>query len=556
MQLPNSVISPFKVSLLVATVLALTACGGGNKTADGTKATPDTKPSSGKKTLVYCSEGSPEGFDPAQFTSGTTFDATSYPIFNMLAEFKNGETSVQPALATSWDVSPDGKTYTFHLRDGVKFGKTDYFTPTRDFNADDVVFTFSRLTKKDFPFNKSYPAEFPYASDMGLPDNILDVKKIDDKTVEFKLKDVDAAFIQNIAMPFTAIQSAEYAAQLEKAGKASELNNKPVGTGAFIFKDYQKDTQIRYAKNPDYWDKDKVKLDNLIFVITKDSSVRLQKIQAGECHVSAFPKTAEVEAAKKDTAKVKVLEKPGFNLGYLAYNTTHKPLDKLEVRQALDMAINKDAILQAVYQGAGTKANAPMPPTQWGYNDKLTDAPYDPAKAKELLKAAGVAEGTEISLWAMPVQRPYNPNAKLMAEMIQADWAKIGIKGKITSYEWGEYLKRAKNSEDDTILVGWTGDNGDPDNWLGVNLSCKSVNGNNYAKWCNKDFDKLVNDAVKTTDQNKRTEMYLQAQEIFKKELPWTTIAHSVQTVFTNPKVDGFQVSPFGAMDFKAVDLK
>lgn len=543
-----------KYTAIMACIIGLAACGG-KSSGSGEKAAAGGASADGKKTLVYCSESSPEGFDPAQYTGGNTFDATTYTVFNTLAQFKRGETSVEPGLAESWDVSPDGKTYTFHLRKGVKFGTTEYFKPTRDFNADDVIFSFSRMVNKEFPFNKAYPAEFPYASDMALPDNVTSITKVDDNTVKFVLKDVDAAFVQNIAMPFAVIHSAEYAAQLEKAGKASDLNVFPVGTGPFVFKSYQKDSQIRYVKNPEYWNKDDVKIDNLVFAITKDSSVRAQKVQAGECNVSAYPKVAEIEAAKK-SGKVTVMDQPGFNLGYLGYNVEKGPLGKLEVRQALDMAINKDAILQAVYQGAGTKATNPMPPTQWSYNDQLKDAPYDVEKAKELLKKAGVLENYELNLWAMPVQRPYNPNAKLMAEMVQADWAKVGVKAKIVSYEWGEYLKRAKTGEQDAIIVGWTGDNGDPDNWLGVNLSCKAINGNNYARWCNKEFDKLVTDAVKTTDKAKRTEMYMKAQEIFKRELPWTTMAHSVVTVFTTPNVSNFKISPFGSMIFQGVEVK
>ena len=543
-----------KYTAIMACIIGLAACGG-KSSGSGEKAAAGGASAEGKKTLVYCSESSPEGFDPAQYTGGNTFDATTYTVFNTLAQFKRGETSVEPGLAESWDVSPDGKAYTFHLRKGVKFGTTEYFKPTRDLNADDVIFSFSRMINKEFPFNKAYPAEFPYASDMALPDNITAITKVDDNTVKFQLKDVDAAFIQNIAMPFAVIHSAEYAAQLEKAGKASDLNVFPVGTGPFVFKSYQKDSQIRYVKNPDYWNKDDVKIDNLVFAITKDSSVRAQKVQAGECNVSAYPKVAEIEAAKK-SGKVTVMDQPGFNVGYLGYNVEKGPLGKLEVRQALDMAINKDAILQAVYQGAGTKATNPMPPTQWSYNDQLKDAPYDVEKAKELLKKAGVPENYELNLWAMPVQRPYNPNAKLMAEMVQADWAKVGVKAKIVSYEWGEYLKRAKTGEQDAIIVGWTGDNGDPDNWLGVNLSCKAINGNNYARWCNKEFDKLVTDAVKTTDKAKRTEMYMKAQEIFKREVPWTTMAHSVVTVFTTPNVSNFKISPFGSMNFQGVEIK
>ncbi|WP_049244895.1 ABC transporter substrate-binding protein, partial [Pseudomonas aeruginosa] len=246
----------------------------------------------------------------------------------------------------------------------------------------------------------------------------------------------------------------------------------------------------------------------------------------GECQITLNPRPADLDALKKDP-NLNLPSQAGFNLGYIAYNVTHKPFDKLEVRQALDMAVNKKAIIDAVYQGAGQLASNGMPPTQWSYDETIKDAPYDPAKARELLKKAGVAEGTEITLWAMPVQRPYNPNAKLMAEMLQNDWAKIGIKAKIVTYEWGEYIKRAKGGEHDAMLIGWSGDNGDPDNWLGTLYGCDAVDGNNFSKWCDAGYDKLVKDAKRTTDQGKRTELYKQAQHILKEQVPITPIAHS-----------------------------
>src|SRR5690606_4607650 len=218
-----------------------------------------------------------------------------------------------------------------------------------------------------------------------------------------------------------------------KAGKAADINQKPVGTGPFVFSRYQKDAVIRYKGNKDYWKPDDVKIDNLIFAINTDSSVRMQKLKAGECHVTLFPRPADIESLQKDP-KLQMPEQAGFNVGYIAYNVTHPPFDKLEVRQALDMAVNKQAILDAVYQNAGQLAVNGMPPTQWSYNEEIKDPAFDPEKAKELLNAAGVKEGTEITLWAVPVQRPYNPNAKQIAEMLQADWAKIGIKARIVSY--------------------------------------------------------------------------------------------------------------------------
>ncbi|HCK5047712.1 TPA: ABC transporter substrate-binding protein [Pseudomonas aeruginosa] len=502
--------------------------------------------------LVFCSEGSPAGFDPAQYTTGTDYDATSVTLFNRLVQFERGGTRAIPALAESWDIGDDGKTYTFHLRKGVKFHSTDYFKPTREFNADDVLFTFERMLDKDHPFRKAYPTEFPYFTDMGLDKNIARVEKLDEHTVKFTLNEVDAAFIQNLAMDVASIQSAEYAGQLLEAGKPQQINQKPIGTGPFILSRYQKDAQIRFKGNKDYWKPEDVKIDNLIFSINTDAAVRAQKLKAGECQITLNPRPADLKALQ-EAANLKVPSQPGFNLGYIAYNVTHKPFDQLEVRQALDMAVNKQAIIDAVYQGAGQLAVNGMPPTQWSYDETIKDAPFDPAKARELLKKAGVTEGTEITLWAMPVQRPYNPNAKLMAEMLQNDWAKIGIKAKIVTYEWGEYIKRAKGGEHDAMLFGWTGDNGDPDNWLATLYGCDSINGNNVSKWCDAAYDKLVKAAKQVSDQDKRSELYKQAQHILKEQVPITPIAHSTVYQPMNKSVHDFKISPFSRNAFYGV---
>ncbi|MCY1226271.1 Periplasmic dipeptide transport protein [compost metagenome] len=415
-----------------------------------------------------------------------------------------------------------------------------------------MVFTFQRMLDKNHPFRKAYPSEFPYFTDMGLDKNIARVEKLDDMTVAFTLNEVDAAFIQNLSMNFAAIQSAEYADQLLKAGKAADINLKPIGTGPFVLKRYQKDAQIRFTGNKDYWKPEDVKIDNLIFAINTDASVRAQKLKAGECQITLNPRPADIEALKKDP-NLQVPSEPGFNLGYIAYNVTRAPFDKLEVRQALDMAVNKKAIIDAVYQGAGQLAVNAMPPTQWSYDETIKDREFNPDKARELLKAAGVAEGTEITLWAMPVQRPYNPNAKLMAEMLQADWAKVGIKARIVSYEWGEYIKRAHAGEHDAMLIGWTGDNGDPDNWLGTLYGCDSVDGNNFSKWCDASYDKLVKAAKATTDVEKRTELYKQAQHVLQQQVPITPIAHSTVYQPMRASVKDFLISPFGRNSFYGV---
>ena len=503
--------------------------------------------------LVFCSEGSPAGFDTAQYTSATDNDAAE-PIYNRLVEFERGGTAVHPALATRWEVSDDGLRYIFHLREGVKFHSNKAFKPGRDFNADDVLFTFNRMLDKDHPFRRAYPTEFPYFISMGLDKNIARVEKTSPLTVVFTLNTVDAAFIQNLAMSFASILSAEYADTLLATGRASDINQQPIGTGAFVFQRYQKDSQIRYKGNKDYWAPEQVKLDNLVFSINVDPSVRIQKLRRNECQVTLHPRPADLPALKADS-KLQVLQQPGFNLGYIAYNTQHPPFNRLEVRQAMDMAVNKKAIIQAVYQDSGQLAVNAMPPTQWSYDESLKDAPYDPEKARQLLQQAGGKPGTEVTLWAMPVQRPYNPNAKLMAEMLQADWNKLGFKVRIVSYEWGEYLKRMKSGEHDIALIGWTGDNGDPDNWLGTLYSCDAIGSNNYSLWCDPQYDSLVKQAKQVTDQAQRSALYQQAQQRLKQQVPITPVAHSTVNQPLSVKVSGFKVSPFGRNDFSGVSV-
>ena len=373
-------------------------------------------------------------------------------------------------------------------------------------------------------------------------------------TLRFTLKTADAAFLANLAMSFASIHSAEYADQLLKAGTANDLNTKPVGTGPFVFRRYDKDAQIRYAAFENHW-RGKAQIDNLVFSITKDSAVRVQKLKAGECQISSYPKPAEVEVLKKE-ANIKLLQQNGLNVGYLSLNVTHKPFDNADVRRAINMAINKKSLVDAVYQGAGEVAVNPIPPTMWSYNKRVKDYAYDPEGAKALLAKAGFPNGFETKLWALPVQRPYNPNGQQSAELVQADLAKIGIKTQIVKYEWAEYLKRAKAGESDIGMFGWTGDNGDPDNFLATLLGCSAVGGSNYAQWCDKEYDTIVTQAKQTSNLAERTKLYEKAQEVFKREAPWVTMAHSVVVQPMAKNVEGYKMSPFGLVQFYGVSVK
>ena len=436
----------------------------------------------------------------------------------------------------------------------MKVHKTKNFTPTRDFNADDVIFSFHRQWKKDHPYHQVSGGAYEYFNGMSMPDLLKAVEKVDDYTVKFVLNRPEAPMIANLAMDFASIFSAEYADKMLAAGTPENVDLEPVGTGPFILVDYQKDSIIRYVAHPDYWD-GKAAIDKLVFAITPDPSVRYAKLKAGECHVMPYPNPADLAQMAEDP-DINLLEQEGLNVGYLAFNTEKKPFDNAKVRVALNYAINKQAIIDAVFQKAGKIAKNPIPPTIWSYNEATKDYPYDPEKAKAMLAEAGFPNGFETDIWAMPVQRPYNPNARRMAEVIQADWAKVGVNAKIVTYEWGEYLKRSKDGEHQTVLLGWTGDNGDPDNFLAVLLGCDAVGGANRARWCYKPFEDLIQKAKVVSDAAERTKLYEQAQLVFKEQAPWVTIAHSIVYMPVRKEVMDYKIDPFGGHIFYGVDIK
>jgi dipeptide transport system substrate-binding protein len=507
------------------------------------------------KTLVYCSEGSPENFTPAMNTTGTSLDAAR-PVYDKLVEFTPGTTQTQPGLSEKTEVSTDGLTLTFHLRKGVKFHSgVNGFTPTREFNADDVLWSFDRQSNKENPWNKVSGGSFDYFSDMGMPDLIASLTKSDDYTVVMTLKQPNAPILANLAMDFATIHSAEYADFLMKKGTPEQFDQIPVGTGPFSFVDYQKDAVIRFKANPD-WFGGKPKIDDLVYAITPDASARYAKLQAGECQIMIAPNPADLPAMMKDES-VNLIQQAGLNIGYMAMNAQKPPFDKPEVRMAIAMAIDRASILKEVYQGAGQQAKNPIPPTMWSYDADAKDIPYDPAAAKAALEKAGVTD-LKTDLWWMPVQRPYNPNAKRMAEMMQADLEKVGIHATLVSYEWGEYRKRAQAGEHQMALLGWTGDNGDPDNFLAVLLGCGKdgkPNGQNITKWCDAKFQEDVSKALILTDQAERTKLYVDAQRIVNAQVPWLNIAHSTVFEPISKKVSGYKASPLGSHEFQNVDI-
>jgi dipeptide transport system substrate-binding protein len=506
------------------------------------------------KQLVFCSEASPAHFDPGPTTGGNDFDASSRTIYSRLVEFEHGGTAVLPGLAESWEVSEDGLTYTFKLRAGVKFQTTDYFTPTRELNADDVIFSLERQWKEDNPFYTYLEGlSWDYFVGMDMPKFLASLEKVDDLTVKMTLTEPNAPMIANLGMDFASIVSKEYADQVLASGNLADFANKPIGTGPFQFVDYQTDAVIRYKAFPDYY-AGKVALDDLIFAITTDPAVRAQKLKAGECDIASYPAPADLADLQADS-NLSVMEQEGLNIGYLSYNTTVAPMDNVTVRKALSMAINKKAIIDAVYQGAGQDAKNLIPPSMWSYNEATPADVYDPEAAKKMLADAGVSNIT-LDLWAMPVSRPYNPNAQRVAELIQADWAAVGVTANIVTDEWTTYRERGKQKDrPGAFQIGWTGDNGDPDNFFATLFSCSAIGVSNYSAWCNEDFEKAIQDAKKVSDQAERTALYTKAQEIFKAEEPALTLAHSKVFMPMNKKVLGYTMDPLGIHRFDNVDV-
>ena len=496
---------------------------------------------SAQSTLRFCAAGSPKTWDPMATDSG--IDHTAHlPIFGTLVETRRGTDQLVPGLATGWSLSPDGLAYSFQLRRGVAWQTTPDFKPTREFDADDVVFTFGRLLGRDSAFAKALPGMSPYVASFGWEKLIRKVEKLSPQEVRITLAERDASFLSALSFAFTMIQSAEYGAQLLKAGTPQRIVQAPVGTGPFQLKSFRADSLIRYVKHPGWWRAaERPRADQLVYAITPDANVRAQRLKRDECDIAAPVGPADLAELRKDPA-IKLATAPGLNVAVLAYNTRRPALAKPAVRQALDMAIDKAAILRTVYGGAGVLANSPMPAANWAHDATLKAAPHDPAKARALLNKAGVLP-LNITLWAMPVVRNYNPNGQLMAQMIQADWAKVGVKARIVTYEWGEYLRRIDAGEHDAALSGWNGDP-EPANTAGQ-LGCGAASG---TFWCNPAYDKLLVEARQAPKQEERKALYARAQRIAMEQLPWSPIAYGALAVPERAAVKGFVLELDGSI--------
>lgn len=534
----------FALMLLLVLSTALAACNSDSsdvkKEDDDSKGSTET--STTNKTLVFGRGGDSTSLDPSRVTEGESFKVT-VNLYETLLNFGEQNTTVQPGLAKEWNASEDGLTYTFKLQEGVKFHDGT------DFNAEAVVKNFERWANGDAD-------KFPYYSSMfgGFkddPERVIESVTADgDDTVVIKLTRPQAPFLKNIAMSMFAIASPT---AFEKGDDQFERN--PVGTGPFKFVDWKPNETITIEKFEDYWQEGLPKLDRVIFQSIPDNSARLNALMSGQIDLADGINPSDGVKIEND-ANLQLFERPSMNIGYLGMTVTRPPFDKKEVRQAMNYAIDKQTIIDTFFEGRADVAKNPMPPSISGYNDEIEGYEYNPEKAKELLAEAGLADGFEMELWAMPVPRPYMPDGAKVAEVIQKNLADVGIKANIVSYEWATYLDKASKGEADAFMLGWTGDNGDADNFIYVLLDEDNIGSNNYTYYKNDELHALLIEAQTEVDEDKRNELYKQAQEIIHEEAPWVPLAHSTPLLGGSTDLTGFLPHPTGSDLLSNVEFK
>ena len=294
--------------------------------------------------------------------------------------------------------------------------------------------------------------------------------------------------------------------------------------------------------------------------------MRLAELQAGNLHVMEFPNPDEIPLIQGDP-QLALLMQPSLNTGYVAMNMEKPPFDNLKVRLAINHAINKAEIIESLYRGLAIPAKNPIPPTLWSYDHSIEDYAYDPELAKQLLAEAGYPDGFEITLWALPVPRPYIPDGMAMAIAIQSDLQNVGINTNIVTYDWATYLERTANGEHDMAMLGWIADVADPDNFLYTLLSIPSAEkpAYNISFYRNEELQQILERARMTTDQDiseaeslgirgggritdrdVRIALYQQAQAIVHRDAPWVSLAHAQRILVINRDVKNLKLSPLG----------
>lgn len=516
----------------IVKITAVCAAMGLSLSACATSGDPDGSTNgegSGKDTLIYARAADSDYLDPALSTSGETARVSGNVVETLVNfDFDGSELKVtDTGLAKSWEASDDGTAYTFELQQGVDFQDG---TP---FDAEAVVYNFERWKKGsgEFPF---YPAEFGGYGDDG---NITEINAVDEHSVEFLLEEPDALFPNSLAVTSFAISS-------PKAIEAGTNNDHPVGTGAFEFVNWKPNDSITLKKNENYWKDGYPKLDQIVFKVITDPSARVTALSTGEVDLVSDLNPVDIGQIEDD---FNVMYRPPLNVGFLGMTVTRAPFDNVKVRQAMNHAVDQQALVKSFFYGKAEIATNPYPSTMEGYNDQVQPYAYDPDKAKSLLAEAGFDKGFEMDLWAMPVSRPYMPNGQKVAEMIQAQLGEVGIKANIVSYDWATYVEKVEAGEADAFLLGGTSSNGTASGILDFQFKSNALGDSNYIRYKNPKLDDILNQVQGAVDPDDRVALLEQAQQIIHDEALWVPLVHSTPALASVEDLVGVNPLPTGS---------
>ena len=525
--------------------------------------------------LIYCTNATGFSFNPQTADAGTSMNVVTEQIYNKLFDISNTSAIPTPVLAQSYSVSPDGTVITIHLRKGIKFHRTDWFKPTRDFNADDVVFSLNRVlgyetylptleqSSMDYK-NPQYrifheqakKVRFPYFESIKLNQKIESVKALNSHTVQITLFKPDASILSHLASQYAIIFSQEYAVQLNADDNLVQLDILPVGTGPYKVKNYFRNQYVRLEKNEDYWKKD-AKIKDIIIDLSTDRTGRLVKFFNGECQIASYPEVSQLGLLKENDDRYYVKTSDGMNLAYLAFNFQKVAIQDEQLRRAIAQAINRQRIIKTIYHNTATVANNIIPNISWASSVNTPDFAYDfnPVEAKKVLQNKQL----NLNMWVINEEQVYNPAPLKTAELIKEDLNNVGVNVTIRSVTRTFLIDQLnKKSEDyDMILTGWLAGNLDPDSFMRPILSCSSSNEiTNLSNWCSEKFDQFMDEALDSANLRVRANAYNQAQELILSELPIIPIANVKRVLVASSRVQHIEMSPFGSLNFSTLSLR
>lgn len=457
-------------------------------------------------------------------------------IFDGLMDYVPGTTELRPGLAESYEISPDGKTYTFHLRKGVTFHNG------REMTAEDVKYSLDRVTT---PATQSPGAGFfgsiaGYdAMAAGSATSLSGVTVLDPATVKIELSRPDATFLHVMALNFSSVVPKE---EVEKWG--ADFGKHPVGTGAFKLSDWTIGQKLLLTKNADYWRAGLPYLDSVTFEVGQEPIVALLRLQKGEVDIpgDGIPPAKFTEVMNNPDEKKQVVVGGQLQTGYITLNVEMKPFDNVEVRRAINMAINKDRIVQMI-NGRATPATQPLPPSMPGYTKEYAGYAFDPAKAKAMLAEAGYPDGFQTQLYVMNT----DPNPRI-AQAIQQDLAAIGVKAEIKALAQANVIEAGGTPKTAPMIwsggMAWIADFPDPSNFYGPILGCAGAveGGWNWSWYCNKDLDAEAAKADSIVDPAKQDERLALWSDVYMKimqDAPWVPVFNENRYTMKSARMGG-----------------